>query len=93
MGRAKLHGEVVGQPSRAHFNLFWRLSAASYCPALPAFAQAELYSYCPTWALSWSYRRQNLVRELVQYNADIMCLQEARVRSARALHASKVVEC
>jgi endonuclease/exonuclease/phosphatase family metal-dependent hydrolase len=33
---------------------------------------------CPAWALSWSYRRQNLLRELLSYGADILCLQEAR---------------
>ena len=41
--------------------------------------QNDLYgSYCPAWALSWNYRRQNLLRELLSYNADILCLQEAR---------------
>jgi len=38
--------------------------------------QGDLYSYCPPWALSWSYRRQNLLRELLGYNADVLCLQE-----------------
>ncbi|CAL0326668.1 unnamed protein product [Lupinus luteus] len=36
----------------------------------------DLYSYCPSWALSWPYRRQNLLREIVGYCADIICLQE-----------------
>ena len=30
---------------------------------------------CQKWMLSWSYRRQNLLAELVAYNADILCLQ------------------
>ncbi|MBA0615642.1 hypothetical protein Godav_015763 [Gossypium davidsonii] len=38
----------------------------------------ELYSYCPSWALSWPYRRQNLLREIVGYRADIVCLQEVQ---------------
>ncbi|KAH0884623.1 LOW QUALITY PROTEIN: hypothetical protein HID58_060719, partial [Brassica napus] len=29
-------------------------------------ASSDLYSYCPPWALSWPYRRQNLLREIVQ---------------------------
>ena len=33
-------------------------------------------SYCPSWALSWNYRRQNLLREMLSYGADILCLQE-----------------
>ncbi|CAN7061971.1 unnamed protein product [Brassica oleracea var. botrytis] len=41
-------------------------------------ASSELYSYCPTWALSWPYRRQNLLREIVAYRADVVCLQEVQ---------------
>lgn len=29
--------------------------------------------------LSWHYRRANLLRELVSYNADVLCLQEVQV--------------
>ncbi|KAL3623796.1 Carbon catabolite repressor protein 4 1 [Castilleja foliolosa] len=36
------------------------------------------YSYCPSWALSWTYRRQNLLREIIGYHADIVCLQEVQ---------------
>lgn len=43
-------------------------------------ASSELYSYCPTWALSWPYRRQNLLREIVAYRADVVCLQEVLSR-------------
>ena len=38
-------------------------------------AQAEQFSYCQPWMLAWGYRKQNLIAELVSYNADIMCLQ------------------
>ncbi|OWM82631.1 carbon catabolite repressor protein 4 homolog 1-like [Punica granatum] len=41
-------------------------------------ASSELYSYCPSWALSWPYRKQNLLREIVGYRADIICLQEVQ---------------
>lgn len=34
------------------------------------------YHYCPPWALVWEYRRHNLLREIIGYNADIICLQE-----------------
>lgn len=37
--------------------------------------QSEQFSYCQPWMLAWGYRKQNLVAELVAYNADIMCLQ------------------
>lgn len=48
----------------------------SYNILSDAYASSELYSYCPSWALSWPYRRQNLLREIVGYRADIVCLQE-----------------
>ena len=48
----------------------------SYNILSDAYASNDLYNYCPTWALSWPYRRQNLLREIVGYRADIICLQE-----------------
>ncbi|KAG8371831.1 hypothetical protein BUALT_Bualt12G0004000 [Buddleja alternifolia] len=50
----------------------------SYNILSDAYATSELYSYCPSWALSWTYRRQNLLREIVGYHADIVCLQEVQ---------------
>ncbi|XP_010427762.1 PREDICTED: carbon catabolite repressor protein 4 homolog 2-like [Camelina sativa] len=41
-------------------------------------ASSDQYSYCPPWALSWPYRRQNLLREIVGYRADVVCLQEVQ---------------
>ncbi|KAL5779695.1 hypothetical protein ACOSQ2_010432 [Xanthoceras sorbifolium] len=38
----------------------------------------DIKSYCPTWALAWDYRRKNLLREIIEYNADIICLQEVQ---------------
>jgi len=48
----------------------------SYNILSEAYASSDLYNYCPSWALSWPYRRQNLLREIVGYRADIICLQE-----------------
>ncbi|KAK6126834.1 hypothetical protein DH2020_039427 [Rehmannia glutinosa] len=50
----------------------------SYNILSDAYAASELYSYCPSWALSWAYRRQNLLREIIGYHADIVCLQEVQ---------------
>uniref|UniRef100_A0A803N0N3 Endonuclease/exonuclease/phosphatase domain-containing protein n=1 Tax=Chenopodium quinoa TaxID=63459 RepID=A0A803N0N3_CHEQI len=38
----------------------------------------DKYFYCPEWALTWEYRRKNLLHELIQYDADILCLQEVQ---------------
>ncbi|XP_076936469.1 carbon catabolite repressor protein 4 homolog 1-like [Bidens hawaiensis] len=48
----------------------------SYNILSDTFATGDMFSYCPSWALSWPYRRQNLLREIVGYRADIVCLQE-----------------
>lgn len=48
----------------------------SYNILADTYTSSELYGYCPSWALSWPYRRQNLLREIVGYRADIVCLQE-----------------
>ncbi|CAI7853455.1 unnamed protein product, partial [Closterium sp. NIES-53] len=50
----------------------------SYNVLADLYATSEMYSYCPPWALSWAYRKQNLLRELMGYRADIMCLQEVQ---------------
>ncbi|XP_010257570.1 PREDICTED: carbon catabolite repressor protein 4 homolog 2-like [Nelumbo nucifera] len=50
----------------------------SYNILSDVYATNESYSYCPSWALSWPYRRQNLLREIVGCRADILCLQEVQ---------------
>ncbi|KAH9614207.1 hypothetical protein KSS87_019067 [Heliosperma pusillum] len=50
----------------------------SYNILAEAYATSDTYNYCPSWALSWPYRRQNLLREIVGYKADIVCLQEVQ---------------
>ena len=39
------------------------------------YATRASYGYCPSWALAWDYRRQNIMKEILHYNADIICLQ------------------
>ena len=35
-----------------------------------------MYGYCPNWALSWDYRRKEIMNEITTYDADIISLQE-----------------
>lgn len=43
-------------------------------------------SYTPAWALTWEYRRKNLLNEIIGYNADILCLQEVRLLIVTTLY-------
>ncbi|KAG6603172.1 Carbon catabolite repressor protein 4-like 1, partial [Cucurbita argyrosperma subsp. sororia] len=62
----------------------------SYNILADVYATSESYSYCPSWALSWAYRRQNLLREIVGYHADIVCLQEVQSNHFEAFFAPEL---
>lgn len=69
--------DMVGHlDSDGHISSAGTFTVLSYNILSDVFATSELYSYCPSWALSWPYRKQNLLREIVGYRADIVCLQE-----------------
>ncbi|XP_065846589.1 CCR4-NOT transcription complex subunit 6-like [Oscarella lobularis] len=42
------------------------------------YVTRQLYGYCPAWALEWEYRRQNILKEILNYGADIISLQEVQ---------------
>ncbi|GLT96229.1 hypothetical protein SLE2022_138700 [Rubroshorea leprosula] len=75
---------VSGVDLMGHLDSDGRISSSgtftvlSYSILSDSYASSELYSYCPSWALSWPYRRQNLLREIIGYRADIVCLQEVQ---------------
>ena len=41
-----------------------------------SFAPGTTYSYTPSWALDWSYRKQTILQEILNASADVVCLQE-----------------
>ncbi|KAL1187992.1 Carbon catabolite repressor-like protein [Cardamine amara subsp. amara] len=41
-------------------------------------ASDKQYGYCQPWARTWTYRKHNLLQEIVGYNADVVCLQEVQ---------------
>ena len=48
------------------------------CILADLYATPEQFGYTPPWALGWGYRRQNLLRELLAADADVLCLQEVQ---------------
>ncbi|XP_059460704.1 carbon catabolite repressor protein 4 homolog 1-like [Corylus avellana] len=51
------------------------------------------FTYCPTEALVWGYRRQNLLREIIEYDADILCLQEVQSDHFENFFKPKLENC
>lgn len=45
------------------------------------YATAKMYSYTPSWALNWEFRRESLKQQIIDTNADIICLQEVETQS------------
>ncbi|RWW04212.1 hypothetical protein GW17_00032576, partial [Ensete ventricosum] len=74
-----VNGDLLGQLDLDGQTSSGTFSVLSYNILSDAYATSEAYSYCPTWALSWPYRRQNLLREIIGYHADILCLQEVHI--------------
>ncbi|KAI6002916.1 Endonuclease/exonuclease/phosphatase [Pisolithus albus] len=43
------------------------------------YATEKLYGYTPSWALSWDYRKELILTEVMTYDADFLCLQEVDI--------------
>ncbi|KAL3515743.1 hypothetical protein ACH5RR_022645 [Cinchona calisaya] len=52
----------------------------SYNILADLYNRREVYGSrgCPAWALTWEYRRRNLLEEMLSYDADVLCLQEVQ---------------
>jgi len=55
-----------------------RFTVMTYNVLADLYATSEMYTYTPGWALSWGYRKQALLREILGQGADIVCLQEVQ---------------
>ncbi len=63
----------VSSPSSGRQESFTVLSYNILCHS---FAPGTTYSYTPSWALDWSYRKQTILQEIINASADVVCLQE-----------------
>ncbi|XP_018561321.1 2',5'-phosphodiesterase 12 [Anoplophora glabripennis] len=52
----------------------YNILADLYCDS--DYTREVLHPYCPAYALKIDYRKQLILKELIGYNADIICLQE-----------------
>ncbi|KAM6501851.1 glucose-repressible alcohol dehydrogenase transcriptional effector [Amanita muscaria] len=43
------------------------------------YATEKMYGYTPSWALSWDYRKNLILNEIMSYDADFLCLQEVDI--------------
>jgi CCR4-NOT transcription complex subunit 6 len=50
----------------------------SYNVLAEIYATRQMYPYCPLWAIKWSYRKVQLLKEMKMLNGDIVCLQEVQ---------------
>ena len=50
-------------------------SVMSYNVLCDKYATRQQYGYCPSWALSWDYRKAIIMKELLDLTPDIIALQ------------------
>uniref|UniRef100_A0A7S2HZ61 Endonuclease/exonuclease/phosphatase domain-containing protein n=1 Tax=Helicotheca tamesis TaxID=374047 RepID=A0A7S2HZ61_9STRA len=55
-----------------------RFRMVTYNVLAEIYATQQQYPYCDFWALSWDYRFQNILREIVDVCPDVVCLQEVQ---------------
>ncbi|KAH6906332.1 glucose-repressible alcohol dehydrogenase transcriptional effector [Coprinopsis sp. MPI-PUGE-AT-0042] len=55
------------------------VTVLSYNILCERYATERLYGYTPSWALAWSYRKQLILKEVMEYDTDFICLQEVDV--------------
>jgi len=55
-----------------------RFRMVTYNVLAEIYATQQQYPYCDFWALSWDYRFQNILREVLDACPDVICLQEVQ---------------
>lgn len=55
-----------------------RFRVVTYNILAEIYATLQQYPYCDFWALSWDYRFQNILREIIDACPDVICMQEVQ---------------
>jgi len=66
-------GALINDPNAEMVSVF------CYNILCERYATERLYGYTPSWALSWDYRKQLILSEIIDSEADFLCLQEVDV--------------
>ncbi|ORZ01798.1 Endonuclease/exonuclease/phosphatase [Syncephalastrum racemosum] len=53
-----------------------KISVLCYNTLCQKYATSQAYGYTPSWALTWEYRKELIVDEILSWRADVVCLQE-----------------
>jgi CCR4-NOT transcription complex subunit 6 len=53
-----------------------RFTVLSYNILCPRYVNNQKHGYAPAWALEWDYRKEMILNEITDLDADIICLQE-----------------
>ena len=56
------------------------IKVISYNVLNEAYATHQMYPYCPSWALDWKHRKNQVLRQVLAHDADVICLQEVAVQ-------------
>lgn len=71
----KRHKFCQNHLAQAEFRVVsYNILADLYCDS--DFTRTVLFPYCPAYALGIDYRKQLILKELIGYNSDLICLQE-----------------
>ncbi|XP_043722331.1 carbon catabolite repressor protein 4 homolog 1-like [Telopea speciosissima] len=89
--------KFIPQEGPRNFNLERQSSADGTFNVLSYNVLAQLYAYyirySESWAILWEYRRHNLLREIIEYQADILCLQEVQSDHFENFFEPELVKC
>jgi CCR4-NOT transcription complex subunit 6 len=55
------------------------VTVLSYNILCERYATERMYGYTPSWALAWSYRKQLILKEIMEYDTDFISLQEVDI--------------